>query len=340
MKMIPNSKSFALSGKFRYKVKSIIAIYRSTIVVSLQRFFRGPLLPGWTWSFEVATHLLRYQMVTAFNMKDTTESREYENSLVFHSPALEKVTVEPVAVPVKGDWYRTGKEARVTVLYLHGGGYAFYAHAHYNLISCVTLATRAQTFALDYRLIPEHPYPAQLEDALAAYRWLLASGIPNNKIVIAGDSAGGNLVLALLLTLRDTNQPAPLAGICLCPWTDVANSGESMTANEKYDWVQKAMADQWSKWLCNGTDVMNPIISPLYANLTGLPPIYIQAGGAEILHDMIVDFTNEAKKQNANVKLDVWPTMNHDFQAFGEIVPESAEALQRMGAFIDDCIKG
>ncbi len=191
------------------------------------------------------------------------------------------------------------------------------------------------TFALDYRLIPEHPFPAQLEDAKAAYHWLVENGVDPKRLVVIGDSAGGNLVLALLLALRDSNEPRPALGICLCPWTDVNNSGESMTRNEKYDWVEKRMADKWAQWFLKGADPRNPLISPLYANLGGLPPLYIQAGGSEILYDMICAFAERARAQQANVKLDVWENMNHDFQAFGDATPSSREALRRIGEWVD-----
>lgn len=224
----------------------------------------------------------------------------------------------------------------ITVLYLHGGGYAYYSKSHENLIALVTLAAKSNTFALDYRLIPEHPFPAQLEDALGAYRWLLDTGTKPEKLVIMGDSAGGNLTLALLLTLRDSKLPLPALGICIAPWTDVENSGKSLKENERYDWVEKRMTLQWADWLCQGSDPSNPILSPINADLRGLPPIYIQAGDAEILYDMIKSFADKAQAQAANVRLDVWRFMNHDFQAFGDILSESKEALKRIGQVIEE----
>ncbi|GAC1566462.1 MAG: hypothetical protein NVS3B14_08950 [Ktedonobacteraceae bacterium] len=127
------------------------------------------------------------------------------------------------------------------VLYLHGGGYAFSARTHDHLIALVALAALARTFALDYRLTPEHPFPAQLEDAQAAYRWLLSSGIATRSIVVAGGSAGGNLTLALLLALRQANQPLPAMAVCRAPWTDMDNSYHSLLENEPYDWMEKRM---------------------------------------------------------------------------------------------------
>ena len=270
-------------------------------------------------------------------MSNHSEGREYENSLVFTSPAIDEVDIKPITAPVKGHWYNPKSGANVvTVLYLHGGGYAYYSKSHETLISLVTLAAQSQTFALDYRLIPEHPFPAQLEDTLSAYQWLLDTGIKPEHLVVMGDSAGGNLTLALLLTLRDSKLPLPVLGICIAPWTDVGNSGNSLQENEPFDWLQKRMPIQWAEWLCKDTDPQNPIVSPINANLQGLPPLYVQAGDAEILYDMIRSFYEKAQAQGVNIKLDIWRNMNHDFQAFGDLIPESKEALLRIGQVIKE----
>jgi acetyl esterase/lipase len=328
---------FELRGKWKYRLRSLFALYWSLFYVSVRRLLRGPLLPGWSWSFEASIHFIKIQTITAFDMANHTEGREYENSLVFKSPAKARMEIESINSPVKGHWYHPKSETKdITVLYLHGGGYAYYSKSHENLIVLVTLAAKSQTFALDYRLIPEHPFPAQLEDALAAYQWLLETGIKPERLVVIGDSAGGNLTLALLLTLRDSKLPLPAMGICIAPWTDVGNPGNSLKGNEPYDWVEKRMTIKWAEWLCRDTDPRNPIVSPMNADLRGLPPIYVQAGDAEILYDMIQTFYEKAQAQGANVKLDVWRHMNHDFQAFGDIIPESREALNRVGQVIDE----
>ena len=295
----------------------------------------GPRFPNWSWRFEMTVHYLKTQTARIFGMSSPAEGREYEDALVILSNAINQVDVEHAESPVTGDWYtpKSGSPG-VSVLYLHGGGYAYYPKAHSNLTALVTLAAKSKTFALDYRLAPEHPFPAQLQDALAAYRWLLESGIPAKKLVIMGDSAGGHLTIALLLSLRGSNMPLPALGICLCPWTDAENSGASMTENEANDWIDGSMAVHWANWFCGDADRSNPLISPNRADLRGLPPIYIQAGSAEILYDMNREFANTAQAQGANVTLDVWKNMIHDFQAFGDTVPESKEALARIGEVI------
>jgi len=328
---------FQLHGKWKHRLRSLFALYWSLLYVSIRRLARGSLLPNWSWAFESSTHFIRYQTVTAFDMPNHAEGREYENSLVFASPAVAKMKIESVNEPVKGHWYHPKSEIKdITVLYLHGGGYAYYSKAHENLIALVTLAAESKTFALDYRLIPEHPFPAQLDDALTAYRWLLETGVSPERLVVIGDSAGGNLTLALLLALRNSKSTLPALGVCIAPWTDVENSGNSLKANEPFDWVEKRMTLQWAEWLCKNSNPRDPIVSPINADLRGLPPIYIQAGGAEILYDMIQAFYDKAQAQGANVKLDVWQHMNHDFQAFGDLMPESKEALMRIGQVIKE----
>ncbi len=331
---------FELHGRLSYRLRSVLLLLWASALVTLSRLRHGPRLSGWTWGFETATMFLRLQERIAFGLSTIAEQREYTDALVFRSPALTGMQIEAVKTPsVKGRWFvpRTAAGEAV-ILYLHGGGYAFSARAHDNLIALVALAARARTFALDYRLTPEHPFPAQLEDAQAAYHWLISRGIAPHHIVVAGDSAGGNLVLALLLALRDAQQPLPALAVCLCPWTDMESSYKSLKENEPYDWIEQRMVVQWAQWFCQGTDAQNPLVSPMHADFRGLPPIYIQAGDVELLIDMILAFAHEAKAQGACVTLEVWKQMNHDFQAYGTILPESREALQRIGEVIQQAV--
>jgi epsilon-lactone hydrolase len=341
--------SIKLSGRLSYRLHSFLALLGSSVSVSIHRLIHGPLLPGWSWTLEVGTHFLRRQTKKAFDMQDIRAGREFEDSLTFTSPAMAQVTIEPASIPlsngkkpgdvngrqIQGSWFTPLESTpQAVMLYLHGGGYAYYSKFHDNLIALVTLAANCKTFALDYRLSPEHPYPAQLDDALAAYRWLLESGISPDKMIVAGDSAGGNLALALLLALRDAQSPLPSLAVCLSPWTDMGNSGESMENNQFFDWPQKRMPEKWAEWLCNGSNPQNPLLSPIHADLHGLPHIFLQAGESEILFDMIRQFTENAKRQRADVVLEVWENMNHDFQAYGDGTPQSREALSHIGRVV------
>lgn len=326
---------FTLSGRWSYRLRSFINLYWSTLYISGRRLLRGPRFPNWTWSLETSTHFMKTQAAIAFDLPNMADGREYEDALIFGSAATSQVNVEAVTQPIAGRWYqpKTGAQP-VTVLYLHGGGYAYYSKSHHTLIALITLATQARTFAPDYRLIPEHPYPAQLDDALAAYRWLIESGVDPKRLVVMGDSAGGNLTLALLQALRAARSSLPALAVCLAPWTDLTNSGASMTTNLDHDWLAPRMAERWAQWFCRHITPDDPLVSPVYADLSGLPPIYIQIGSAEILYDMNRALADRAKQQGADVTLDVWPNMTHDFQAFGDLIPESQDALRRIGEVV------
>ncbi len=183
-------------------------------------------------------------------------------------------------------------------------------------------------------MTPEHPHPAQQEDALAAYRYLLAEGVAPERLVLIGDSAGGHLTLMTLVALRREGLPQPALAIGLCPWTDIGARGASLVANDRYDLVQGWMAVRFGQWLQADTGFSREALSPIHQDYRGLAPIYCQGGGREGLIDMIRDFADELASQGAEATLDVWPDMIHDFQANGTTRPESAEAFARIRSAI------
>lgn len=327
---------FELHGRLPYRFRNVLLLLWISFMVMMSRLRHGPRLSEWPRVFELATAFLKRQERIAFSLSTIAEQREYMDAIVVRSSELKHMQIEAVeTATVKGRWFvPQSAPGEYVVLYLHGGGYAFSVRAHDNLVAFVALAAQARTFALDYRLSPEHPFPAQLEGAQAAYQWILSSGITSNRIVIAGDSAGGNLALVLLLALRDAQQPLPALAVCLSPWTDMDSSYTSMRENEPYDWIEQRMVVQWAEWFCGGTDSKDPLVSPVHADLHGLPPIYIQAGDAEILIDMIRMFVRKGQEQGTQISLEEWKQMNHVFQAYGTIIPQSKEALQRIGEVI------
>ncbi len=287
---------------------------------------------------EVGTEMLKKTLTTALEM-DIGEARRYLDSIIIGSTPRSAATIAPIVHDtLRGSWFAAKKsESQVVMLYLHGGGYCFYPRAYTNFIALITLAARSRTFALDYRLTPEHRFPAQLDDALNAYRWLMESGTDPRKLVLAGDSAGGNLALALLLALRDAKLPMPALTITLSPATDFTI--EHMNASE-LDWVEPHVLQRWADWFCEPVQRRSPLISPVYADLRGLPPIYVQAGRGEVLFDSIWRFADCARNQGANVALESWEYMNHDFQIFGFDAPLSSQALQRIREVIGLWIPG
>ena len=325
-------------GPLRYRLRCAAELMQAVLEVSARRAVKGPRLPSWNWFVELATQMLKRQTLAAFRMSDVKEARRYLDSVAISSPALSQVTITPVVQEkFRGSWF-AGKntEPRVTVLYLHGGGYSFYPQAYANFIAMIALVAKSRTLALDYRLTPEHRFPAQVEDALNAYRWLLENGADPESLVLAGDSAGGNLALALLLAARESRLRLPALAVALSPPTDFEID---LLGDWEFDWIEKRMLERWADWFCNGAERWHPLVSPIRADLSGLPPIYIQAGRAEILYDSIQAFTDRAKEQEADVVLQTWEDMNHVFQLFGLDSPQSAEALQLIGQVIDERVR-
>ena len=330
------------AGPIQYRARSAAEISQSILKAAARRTLKGPRQPGWSWLVELNTAVLKRLVTTAFSLHDVKEARCYLDSVVIGSPALSQVTIKRVVQEkFRGSWFLPeNTQAPATVLYCHGGGYSFYPRAYANFIALIALAAKSRTFALDYRLSPEHRFPAQLEDALSAYRWLLETGVDPGHIVLAGDSAGGNLVLALLLAARDARLPMPALAIALSPPTDFETKHASIVRNQASDWIDKRMLAQWTSWFCDSSQGCQPLVSPLRADLRGLCPIYIQAGRSEILFDSIQAFADRARSQGAELVLESWAGMNHVFQIFGPDVPQSVEALRRIGEVIATRVPG
>ncbi len=223
-----------------------------------------------------------------------------------------------------------------TLLYLHGGGYCVGSvRTHRALVARLATATRARGLTVGYRLAPEHPFPAAVNDAVAAYRWLLQAGVDPATIVIAGDSAGGGLTVALLVALRDAGEPPPAAGVCISPWTDLACTGDSMTTCAARDpMVQREPLLGMAAAYLAGQDPRTPLASPLHADLHGLPPLLIHVGTAETLLDDARRLAARARAAGVAVELDTWEDMIHVWHGFAPLLPEADEAIARIGAWV------
>ncbi len=244
---------------------------------------------------------------------------------------------ETTAMPLKGEWIEAsnGKHAR-TLLYFHGGGYFFCSPAtHRPITFALAAGAEAQTFALDYRLAPEHRFPAAVDDAVAAYRRLLADGTPPQRIVFGGDSAGGGLALAAMLALRDAGDPLPAGAVLFSPWTDLAATGASLTTNTKRDvmFYGDGIAKGAAIYLGDAAPT-HPLASPLYADLKGLPPLFIQASDSEVLLDDSTRLADKAAKAGVSVSFKAWRGLPHVWQIFAPILPEGRAALAEAAGFI------
>lgn len=242
-----------------------------------------------------------------------------------------------IAGGVPGEWFLpTTTAPGRTLLYLHGGGYVIGdTTTHQCLIAEVAKACGARCLALNYRLAPEHPFPAAIDDALAAYRWLLSERVAPEKLVVAGDSAGGGLTLALLLAARDAGLPLPGAAVALSPWTDLAATGASLDTHADRDpMLDKRGVIAFSRYYLKGADPRTPLASPLYGELAGLPPLLVQVGSAEILLDDATRFAARAEAAGVAVQLEVWEEMLHVWHLFSPILREGREAIDGIGRFV------
>jgi monoterpene epsilon-lactone hydrolase len=222
------------------------------------------------------------------------------------------------------------------VLYLHGGGYRAGALICYRHLTWrIASATHASVLAIDYRLAPEHPFPAALDDAISAYRWMVAEGADPRRCAVIGDSAGGGLALAMLLRLRDEGFPTPAAATVISPWTDLALTGASLHRNARSDPMLNAgdLPMLVAEYLA-GTDPRNPYASPLYGDPVGLPPVLIQVGSDEILHDDAVRMAERLRSAGCRVELEIWPRMPHAWHLFVPVLPEAHRAIRRIGDFV------
>jgi acetyl esterase/lipase len=234
-----------------------------------------------------------------------------------------------------GEWV-AAPHARTdhVILYLHGGGYVSGSpRTHRALMGHLSRHTRARILALDYRLAPEHVFPSALEDAWAAYWWLLQQDIPPARIVVAGDSAGGGLTLALLLALREAGAPLPAGAICFSPWADLALTGASLHKNSATDYINAQVLRATAEMYLGGHDPRDPLASPLYADLHGLPPLLVQVGSAELLYDDGRRLAQRARRAGVDVHFEAYTGMVHVWQFMYLLEPKARQALRSAARF-------
>jgi monoterpene epsilon-lactone hydrolase len=222
------------------------------------------------------------------------------------------------------------------LLYLHGGGYVICSpDTHREMVAHLAKASGCRVLLLDYRLAPEFPFPAAVEDAVAAYRWLLAQGYPARGLAVAGDSAAGGLTVAALVVLRYLGLPMPGAAVCFSPWTDLACTGETLASKASEDpIVSLPLLEQLAQTYLAGADPRSPLASPLYADLWGLPPLLVQVGTAETLLDDSRRLADRCREAGVEVSLEEWEGMPHVWHFFVSFLPEAQQAIARAGEFL------
>jgi len=255
---------------------------------------------------------------------------------VFQTPA--DVAIERVMAPAQpAEWLTPpGVRADAVVLYLHGGGYVIGSpRSHRHLAAAIARAAGTRALLLDYRLAPEHPFPAALDDAVAAYEWLLAHGVAPRRIVVAGDSAGGGLTVATLVALRDRGRPLPAAGVCISPWTDLTCSAASYQTKKAVDpIVTLDSITLMAKAYVGAGDPKAALVSPLFADLRGLPPLLVHVGSDEMLLDDARGLAERARQAGVDVAVEEWPAMIHVWHWFQPMLAEAEKATAAIGTFV------
>jgi len=266
---------------------------------------------------------------------------EFETSsdlMIARYPLPADVAFDPVdAGGVRAAWVTTSEQQPGRVLYyLHGGAYVLGSiNSHRGIISRLARAGRARALAIDYRLAPECPFPAAVADAAAGYRWLLSTGVLPEHVAFAGESAGGGLTVAALLALRDEGLPLPAAAVCFSPWFDLEGTGESLFANRDSDpaLVPEELL-QCARVYLGGADPRHPLANPLYADLTGLPPLLLHVSAVELLRDDSLRLAELARAAGVDVSLEVWDEVFHAWHLLAPMLPEADQAIERAGEFI------
>ncbi len=243
---------------------------------------------------------------------------------------------QPVSVGgVPAEWIEPAGAGQGVILYLHGGCFALGSvKGHREFISRLAYAAQHRVLGINYRLAPEHPFPAAMEDIATAYHWLQAAGVDPSQIILAGDSAGGGLALSTMLSLRDGAEPLPAGAVCISPWTDLALTGKSMQSKAKVDPIMSpGVLQKYARSYAGDHELSSPLISPHYANLQGLPPLLIQVGTDEILLEDATRLAEKARATGVDVILQIWDEMFHVFPIVS-FLPETKKAVRQMAEFI------
>src|SRR5438132_7644448 len=287
---------------------------------------------------------LRAKLASRPRSDDYRQRRKDMDAAFSQYGTARDVTVEPaVANGVRAEWTSTPQDERDTaLLYVHGGGYVIGSlDSHRHLVSEAGRAAKTWALALDYRLAPEHPFPAAVEDAVSGYRYLLSRGSRPGHIAIAGDSAGGGLVVSAMLAIRDAGLAQPACGWCISPWVDMEGIGETMSTKEAADpMVQRAPLLDMARLYLGGADPRSPLAAPIYADLTGLAPLLIQVGAAETLLDDAVRLAKIAGAADVRVDLQIWPEMVHVWHLFHPELRAGLRAIGQGGDYVRACIRG
>ncbi|HUK62579.1 MAG TPA: alpha/beta hydrolase [Dongiaceae bacterium] len=314
--------------------RALVAI----VGVTLRRVRRGRALPGWTWSHEVIATGMKREFARLARLPWDVQ-RDTWRALALPAFTVRGVRFDRTTLGGRGAVWITprglNRGDEPILFYLHGGAYHFGSIEEYlDYVARLARAARAKAIVVDYRLAPEHPFPAAFDDALTAYEALLDSGVPASKVIVIGDSAGGGLTAALLVALRTRGLPLPAAGVMVCPWVDLGAQGGSLVSKQAHDVFTPELVEGWARSALAGADARDPRVSPLHAELKGLPPLLVQVGGAEMIVDQVVAFADRARAAGVDVRLRVWESCFHDWPVYAAVLADGRRAIDEVGAFV------
>ena len=324
------------------RVRLVAGVLGVVFVVSLRRLLKGRKHPAWSWRMEWLAETVRHVVLRAGldavagnrgsgskqQHQQATPERELRGGIRWRRAEMAGLRCEIHTPP---DW----NEQQPTVLYLHGGGYVALSPAtHRDLVARIAKASGARCVVPNYRKAPKHPFPAAIEDALACYRALVDEGVNPERLVVGGDSAGGGLSLALMLRLREQGEPLPRAAFLLSPWVDLEFTGTSIDTNAPYDYLSRARLEEASGHYLAGHDRRDPLVSAVFADLGGLPPLLVQTGDAELFYDENCRLVERARAAQVPVTHEVAPGMIHVYPVFAPVLEQARQAIATIGDFV------
>ena len=316
-------------------MKLIWICFLAAIRESWKRLRHGHVSPQRSLGLEICVTATR-NMLTEMN-KWPPARMQALTALGMPRRLFRKVHISKVSlggIPTQRTIPKNGSNG-LAVLYIHGGGMVLASpRTHRDIISHISTATGACVYAPDYRLAPQHPFPAGLDDVFAAYRALLDQDIQPNRLVVAGDSAGGTLMLALLLKLREARLPYPAAAVAISPAPDLTLPGDSWERNSATDSLPKPVCLQWTSYYAKPEQLNDPLVSPIHGQFSGFPPTLVQAGTAECLYDNITLLVKKMKVAGADVTFEAYPGMPHVWHLYRAVTPQGDTAIQSIARYI------
>jgi acetyl esterase/lipase len=314
----------------------LYVVLATLLGVVARRLTRGPRHERWDFRYEFAATLLR-NMSQHVRAVPVPELRKY--ALASQIPIALRSRVKHERGSFSGLYAETFTPEALrgarTLLYFHGGGYFLCSPAtHRDLVSRLAHATAARSIAVEYRKAPEHPYPAAIDDCEQAYRTLLAEGVAPEEIILAGDSAGGGLALAVLLRARDAGLPLPGSAVLLSPWCDLTRSGASIASNAIYDYLSPEGLEFGTETYLQGHDPEHPHVSHVRADLRGLPPLFVVTGEAELFYSENIELVARARAQGVSVTHLVEPGRVHVSALLATLAPSAASTFSHVEAFV------